>query len=62
MSYSLNKKCKECTKKDKCSDSSVLEGAIYSIHMIGNDRGHLGGGSIDLNCQNFEQKTEKEGN
>ena len=56
MSYSLNTKCIECKKSDKCVDPQVLSGAIMAIHSIGSERGHLGGGSVDLNCQNFEPK------
>lgn len=56
MSYSLNMKCFQCKKSWKCVDPQVLGGAIFTIHSIGFEKGHLGGGSIDLNCQNFEPK------
>jgi hypothetical protein len=59
MSYSLNTKCFTCKKNDKCVDPVVLQNSINTLHALSSDKGHLGGGSIDLNCSNSEQKEEK---
>ena len=57
MSYSLNAKCSDCTKKDKCTDRHFIEGAINGIHCVWpSEKGHLGSGSIDLNCSKYEKK------
>jgi D-arabinose 1-dehydrogenase-like Zn-dependent alcohol dehydrogenase len=54
MSYSLNTKCGICEKKDKCTDRHFIEGAISGIHSVYPAvKGHLGSGTVDLNCQNF---------
>lgn len=58
MSYSLNDKCVQCKKRDKCVDREFIVGAISGIHSNTLDKGHLGSGSIDLICQNFDQKDE----
>ncbi len=59
MSYSLITKCETCIKKDKCNDRHFINGAISGIHSVWPaEKGHLGSGSVDLNCQNFEQKPE----
>ena len=57
MSYSLNAPCPGCVKKDKCTDKHFIEGAISGIHSVyPASKGHLGSGSIDLNCTSFEHK------
>ncbi len=61
MSYSLKDKCFDCRKggkeyKSSCIDKIILANAIGTIHNIGNMRGHLGAGSIVLDCVNFEKK------
>ena len=56
MSYSFNSKCFNCKKQPKCSDGNILAGAISVIHSNGQDKGHLGGGSVTHECQNFEPK------
>jgi hypothetical protein len=59
MSYSLNTRCGTCTKMDKCTDRHFIEGAINGIHSVWpSEKGHLGSGSVDLNCQKHEQKSE----
>lgn len=55
MSYSLNSNCQACTKREHCTDRHVIEGAICGIHYMPFGIGHLGAGSIDINCSNFEQ-------
>jgi len=57
MSYSLNSKCGNCNKKDKCTDLHFIQGAIIGIHSVyPQEKGHLGSGSINLNCTNYEEK------
>ena len=58
MSYSFYTKCNGCVKKDKCVDRFMIQEAINCIHILGTDKGHLGGGSIELNCQNIEEQKE----
>jgi len=58
MSYSLNNKCWNCTKEKDCLDKRIIQGAIYIIHSINTNQGHLGSGTIDLQCQNFDPKEE----
>jgi hypothetical protein len=59
MSYSLNTKCHDCKKSVECTDHEVIRGAVDTIHMIGYNKSHKGGGSIELDCQNFEAKEEE---
>jgi hypothetical protein len=60
MSYSLITKCFGCVKKDRCSDRHFLEGAISGIHQVHPpEKGHLGSGSVELNCQNLEEPKEE---
>jgi len=63
MSYSLESKCHQCDLEDKCVDRFIVEGAISGIHNVNGysvkskqcvARGHLGGGTIKLDCQNFK--------
>lgn len=56
MSYSLEMKCGDCKYSDTCIDPQVLGGAVFTIHSIGKEKGHLGGGSVNLDCKNFAQK------
>lgn len=54
MSYSLYTKCRTCQLKDNCTDVHFLEGAISGIHQVWPaEKGHLGSGSITLDCTNF---------
>ena len=64
MSYSLTSKCWDCAKADRCTDRHVLGGAIQAIHCMPgkpteNNFGHLGYGTIDLNCSAYEKKPEE---
>jgi hypothetical protein len=63
MSYSLETPCcnypspipggqGDCVKKDICTDRCVIQGAINAVHMMPVGVGHLGGGSIVINCSN----------
>jgi len=62
MSYSLTSKCWDCTKAARCTDRHVLSGAIQAIHqmpgMNTGDFGHLGAGTIILDCNRYEKKEE----
>ena len=42
----------DCIHKDVCTDRHVIQGAISGIHYMPFGTGHLGGGSISLNCVN----------
>jgi len=60
MSYSLATKCNTCEKKDKCTDRHFIEGAISGIHQVyPPEKGHLGSGTIELNCNNYAEKQTK---
>jgi hypothetical protein len=59
MSYSLNMKCYQCAKGKNCIDSKIVAGAISIIHSL-YDYGHLGGGAIEIQCQNFVAKPQEE--
>lgn len=52
MSYSVSNKCNECGKNDKCIDAAIISGAVDSIHMLGSEKGHLGAGTITIECNN----------
>jgi hypothetical protein len=63
MSYTLDSKCNFCKKAEKCTDQCFVQGAIAGIHSVNDydyiknatrNRGHLGGGQIKIDCQNFE--------
>jgi hypothetical protein len=64
MSYLLSSKCKDCLKQDKCVDRHFVQGAIAGIHEVNSwsisenrcvNKGHLGCGTIELQCSNFEE-------
>lgn len=64
MSYSLDKKCNQCTKVSSCLDAEIIQGAINTIHQLNNYismskprdfEAHKGGGSIEIKCVNFVQ-------
>ncbi len=64
MSYSLEKKCPQCTKVKSCLDAEIIQGAINTIHSLNNYVGvstprdfeaHKGSGSVELKCSNFVQ-------
>jgi hypothetical protein len=56
MSYSINQKCQQCAKEVRCADGFIVRKAVETIHNIPSQM-HLGGGSVDHNCSNFEDKT-----
>jgi hypothetical protein len=69
MSYQLISNCGICKKKNKCSDGAFIYGALCGIHSncgwdsdtrLQVNKGHLGHGTVDLNCNAFEEivKTE----
>lgn len=61
MSYSLNTKCGTCEKKDQCTDRHFIQATISGIHQVWpSAKGHLGSGSIDLNCQNHKEIVDTE--
>ncbi len=69
MSYLLNTSCNGCPKRGFCIDEIEIKRAICDIHshswlMDGKvgQRGHMGSGSITLNCSNkayWEQEAAK---
>ncbi len=62
MSWGLNQPCYKCKREDKCIDAQILEGAIYAIHRCGPypiQKGHYGGGTLEMKCNNLEPKEEK---
>jgi hypothetical protein len=65
MSYSVDSKCSTCVHHEKCVDLAVIQGSVNTIHGINMysfrihstiNRGHLGGGTIIINCSNFQQE------
>ena len=57
MSYALIDKCDTCAKKDKCCDQHFIQGAINGIHSVWpSEKGHLGAGTVTIECQNHEVK------
>lgn len=60
MSYSLIEPCDDCDKKKLCTDRSVLYGAISGIHCMPFGVGHLGAGTITMNCFNKVQAIKTE--
>lgn len=58
MSYGLFSKpgCFLCARWEKCVDFTVLSGALNAIHSLKKQKGHLGSGSITLECARFEEK------
>lgn len=59
MSYSLKHPCGNCAKVDKCSDRHFIQGAINGIHDVyPSEKGHFGGGTITIDCQNPEKETD----
>lgn len=50
MSYSINQKCWNCKKQEKCMDGNIVSAAVAVIHSLGPNKGHLGGGSITHDC------------
>lgn len=60
MSYTLESKCSDCEKNDKCADGSIIGGAINTIHTApqgcGDGSWHQGFGTIKHECNAFEEK------
>lgn len=56
MSYSLETKCFDCTKRITCADWVIFSGAIQTVHSCpdGASGWHRGAGVIRLECFNFE--------
>ncbi len=65
MSYSVISKCNVCTKGAECVDSAFIYGAVCGIHQVnwmnvtGGRKYHLGSGSIEIQCQNFDDAREE---
>lgn len=65
MSYSLKSSCSLCEKRNNCLDSAFVQAAISGIHMVNYANGkqtqphHLGSGTIEIQCWNFEDETSK---
>jgi hypothetical protein len=59
MSYSLTHPCGDCAKQDKCNDRHFIQGGINGIHDVWPmDKGHLGAGTVIIDCCNKEEKAE----
>ena len=58
MSYSQVTPCFNCDKKEKCTDHIKLNNVVQEIHKDGysTESGHMGSGSIILQCFNFNKK------
>ena len=55
MSYSLDAPCGTCAKKNKCNDRHFIQGGISGIHDVWPmEKGHLGSGSVEIHCQNYD--------
>jgi hypothetical protein len=59
MSYSVKTPCGSCVKFGKCVDGIIIAYAVYALHALGEAKGHLGAGSVDLNCTHLEEPKEK---
>lgn len=59
MSYSTAFPCFDCVKNDKCVDAQIVAGAVSTIHNIGFEKGHLGGGHIEMTCCHKVEKEKK---
>jgi hypothetical protein len=61
MSYSEINKCGTCVKKDKCTDRDFIHAAVCGIHaMWPAEKGHLGSGTVTLDCRNLEEAKSEE--
>lgn len=64
MSYSLNRKCGTCKKKVECLDSTIVMGAISTIHSANytdaQRQVHLGAGTITIDCCNYQNEKVEE--
>ena len=56
MSYTLENKCFECKRSEKCIDNEIISGAIQTIHSVAYGKGHIGAGTITMVCCNFKDK------
>lgn len=60
MSYSVNTPCFDCNKKKACTDGIVVTGAVQGIiHAMPFGVGHLGSGSVTMDCANHEAIPEE---
>ncbi|HEY3347145.1 MAG TPA: hypothetical protein VGK71_05935 [Nitrospirota bacterium] len=62
MSYSVYSKCDNCKERAKCNDLDIIRGAVSTIHSLypGQERGHLGAGTVTIECNNFDDKNQPE--
>lgn len=59
MSYSVNTPCVDCTKRTACTDGIVIRGAVQGIiHQMPFGVGHLGSGSVTVECHNKETEPD----
>jgi hypothetical protein len=66
MSWGIGNQCGACKKSDECLDPVIIQNGVNLIHTLWkwdgngncNKRGHLGSGTIQMNCNNFEAKEE----
>lgn len=58
MSYSVNQKCGQCKKEQRCADGLIIRTAVQGIiHQLPYGTVHLGGGSVTHDCTyGFEDK------
>lgn len=61
MSYGLTTKCGDCQKVGRCTDRHMIQNAINCIHSMpyNPEAGHLGWGTVNLDCQGHVAKTEE---
>jgi hypothetical protein len=59
MSYSRNFPCGQCTKKETCTDHTMIEEAITNIHQKTYEEGHQGSGSITIECNRMNYRNNK---
>lgn len=50
MSYSFERPCHSCRKKDDCTDHEHIQRAVDAIHETPIGAGHQGAGSVVLMC------------
>lgn len=52
MSYELDSKCGECSKKDTCTDGEIIRNGVNLTHQMPIEC-HQGFGKITHECNNF---------
>ena len=60
MSWSIQNKCSSCVKHSNCLGTTYISSGIDIAHRVGEKGGHLGAGTVEMHCQNYQAKEDNQ--